>query len=160
MDLTILSGIELQEAKAGATPSRVLITSQTEKKKKKEAGMFGVSLLAGALAKKAGGAIIKRATGGGKKKSIGANGNLSGMTSLVNPFEAQVEAIKDVDIVSGMRYEIDPVTGELVEKKKRRRRRRMLTCQDKNDIAFLVGTLGKGQMAQAAVTAVLTRRCN
>ncbi len=44
--------------------------------------------------------------------------------------------------------------------KRRRRRRQLLTCGDKADIAFLTGTLGKGAMGQAAVSAVLSRRCS
>lgn len=40
-------------------------------------------------------------------------------------------------------------------KKKRRRRRRMLTCSDKEDIQFLIGILGKGEMGKTAVAALL-----
>lgn len=40
---------------------------------------------------------------------------------------------------------------------KRRRRRRLLTCQDKADIAFIVGTLGKGQLASTAISSLLCR---
>ena len=37
----------------------------------------------------------------------------------------------------------------------RRRRKRMLTCQDKEDIQFIIGVLGKGEMGKTAVAALL-----
>ncbi len=43
--------------------------------------------------------------------------------------------------------------------KTRRRRKRMLTCGDKSDISFLTATLGKGDMAKAAIGALLSRSC-
>lgn len=43
--------------------------------------------------------------------------------------------------------------------RRRRRRRRLLTSQDKSDIAFLIGQLGKGQAGQAAISTLLSRRC-
>lgn len=43
--------------------------------------------------------------------------------------------------------------------KRRSRRKRLLTCQDKADIAFLTGNLGKGQLASSAISSVLSRRC-
>lgn len=43
--------------------------------------------------------------------------------------------------------------------RRRRRRRRLLTAQDKSDIAFLIGQLGKGQAGQAAISTLLSRRC-
>lgn len=55
------------------------------------------------------------------------------------------------------RFKIDPCTGNLVEVKTRRRRKRMLTCSDKVDIAFVTGTLGKGQIASAAISSLLSR---
>lgn len=55
------------------------------------------------------------------------------------------------------KFEFDPLTGEVSLKKTRRRRRRLLTCSDKADIAFLTGTLGKGALAQTAITSVLAR---
>ncbi len=66
-------------------------------------------------------------------------------------------AEKEVVVPSGYTVATDPRTGELICKKTRKRRKRLLTCSDKADIAFLTGTLGKGQLGQAAVTAVLTR---
>jgi len=57
----------------------------------------------------------------------------------------------------GTKFEIDSKTGEIVIIKRRRRRKRLLTCGDKSDIAFLTGTLGKGQMGQTAVSALLSR---
>ncbi len=57
------------------------------------------------------------------------------------------------------RFRIDPCSGQLVEVKKRRRRRRLLTCGDKADIAFVTGTLGKGQTGAAAISTLLAR-CN
>jgi len=57
----------------------------------------------------------------------------------------------------GTKMEVDPATGEIKIIKRRRRRRRLLTCADKADIAFVTGTLGKGQMGQAAVTTLLSR---
>ena len=66
---------------------------------------------------------------------------------------------KTIDIIPGTKFDIDPVTGEVTAKKKRRRRKRLLTCADKADIAFIVGTLGKGQTGTSAVTTLLAR-CN
>lgn len=43
--------------------------------------------------------------------------------------------------------------------KTRRRRRRMLTNGDKCDIAFLTATLGKGEMAKAAIGSLLAGGC-
>lgn len=40
---------------------------------------------------------------------------------------------------------------------RRRRRRRMLTAGDRNDITFLKGILGGGQLGQAAITSAMTR---
>ncbi len=39
--------------------------------------------------------------------------------------------------------------------KSRKRRKRMLTCSDKQDIAFLTATLGKGEMAKSAIGSLL-----
>lgn len=44
------------------------------------------------------------------------------------------------------------------ERGRRRRRRRLLTAQDKADIAFIVGVLGKGQAGQTAIASMLARR--
>jgi len=57
----------------------------------------------------------------------------------------------------GFHVAVDKCTGQLVCKKTRRRRKRMLTCGDKADIAFLTGTLGKGQMAQTAISALIAK---
>lgn len=43
--------------------------------------------------------------------------------------------------------------------KSRRRRRRMLTCSDKEDIAYLTATLGKGEMAKSAIGQLLAGNC-
>ncbi len=43
--------------------------------------------------------------------------------------------------------------------KTRRRRRRMLTCTDKEDIAYLTATLGKGEMGKSAVGQLLAGAC-
>ncbi len=51
----------------------------------------------------------------------------------------------------------DSCTGQIVCKKNRRRRKRMLTCSDKADIAFITGTLGKGQMAQTAIASLIAK---
>ena len=41
---------------------------------------------------------------------------------------------------------------------RRRRRRRLLSAQDKVDIAFMIGVLGKGQLANTAISVMLSRR--
>ena len=41
---------------------------------------------------------------------------------------------------------------------RRRRRRKRLTASDKADIAFITGTLGKGEMGRTAIAALLSRR--
>lgn len=51
---------------------------------------------------------------------------------------------------------VDPRTGKYCGP--RRRRRQLLTASDKNDITFLRGTLGGGELGKAAITALLTRR--
>ncbi len=43
--------------------------------------------------------------------------------------------------------------------KSRRRRKRMLTCSDKEDIAYLTATLGKGEMAKSAIGQLLAGHC-
>lgn len=43
--------------------------------------------------------------------------------------------------------------------KSRRRRKRMLTCSDKEDIAYLTATLGKGEMAKSAIGQLLAGNC-
>jgi len=51
--------------------------------------------------------------------------------------------------------------GNVVEQlgpSRRRRRRRLLTTQDKADIAFIIGTMGKGQMATSAIAQLFARR--
>ena len=58
------------------------------------------------------------------------------------------------------RVEVDVETGEVFEKRRRRRRKQLLTSSDRQDIAFIVGTLGKGQMGQAAISQLLARACN
>lgn len=47
---------------------------------------------------------------------------------------------------------------QLTDTRGRRRRRRLLTTQDKADIAFIIGTMGKGQMASSAIAQLLARR--
>lgn len=54
---------------------------------------------------------------------------------------------------------VDLETGELKPKYRRRRRKQLLTASDRQDIAFIVGTLGKGQMGQAAISQLLARAC-
>lgn len=65
-----------------------------------------------------------------------------------------------IEIVPGTVYEIDPVTGDVRRKRKRRRRRQLLTCSDRNDIAFIIGVLGKGSIANTAISTLLSRRCS
>ena len=65
--------------------------------------------------------------------------------------------IESQGLPQGTRFEVDPVTGEITILKRRRRRKRLLTCSDKADIAFLTGTLGKGALAQGAITSVLSK---
>ncbi len=57
----------------------------------------------------------------------------------------------------GFQVAVDHCTGQIVCKKTRKRRKRLLTCSDKADIAFITGTLGKGAMAQTAISALLAR---
>ncbi len=65
--------------------------------------------------------------------------------------------IEGQGLAPGTQFKVDPVSGELVIVKRRRRRKRLLTCSDKADIAFLTGTLGKGALAQGAITSVLSK---
>lgn len=44
--------------------------------------------------------------------------------------------------------------------RRRRRRKQLLTASDRQDIAFIVGTLGKGEMGKAAISQLLARTCN
>ncbi len=68
-------------------------------------------------------------------------------------------AIQSQGFPPGTKMEVDPVTGEVTILKRRRRRKRLLTCQDKADIAFIVGTLGKGSLASTAISSLMSRRC-
>lgn len=71
-----------------------------------------------------------------------------------------VGVVEEAVVEKGMvKYEEDPVTGEIRKKPKRRRRRRLLTCGDRSDIAFITATLGKGQAGQTAIASLLAR-CN
>ena len=56
-------------------------------------------------------------------------------------------------------WKVDSCTGQLVPVKRRRRRKRLLSCSDKADLAFLVGTLGKGSIASTAISSLLAK-CN
>lgn len=56
-------------------------------------------------------------------------------------------------------WKIDSCTGQLVPVTRRRRRKRLLSCSDKADLAFLVGTLGKGSIASTAISSLLAK-CN
>lgn len=56
-------------------------------------------------------------------------------------------------------WKIDSCTGQLVPATRRRRRKRLLSCSDKADLAFLVGTLGKGSIASTAISSLLAK-CN
>ena len=47
---------------------------------------------------------------------------------------------------------------DVVEDGRRRRRRRLLTTQDKSDIAFIIGTMGKSEMAKATIAQLIARR--
>lgn len=93
-------------------------------------------------------------------------------TSLVNAFTGRgrtFETGADIDIVptsggnSRCAPDVDCGPGRHWSArhgccvKTRRRRKRLLTCGDKADISFLTGTLGKGEMAKAAISAVLAR---
>lgn len=79
---------------------------------------------------------------------------------------AEIEIIPEqeahiTDLPAGGREGVPPgfdvsAQGFLV-KARRRRRRRMLSAQDRADIAFLIGILGKGALAQAAITSLLHR---
>lgn len=95
-------------------------------------------------------AIVKRLRGGRGGSRVGFLGDQAGAGPFGTPGA-------DIEIVPGTRFDIDPVTGDVVCKKTRRRRKRLLTCSDKADIAFLTGTLGKGALAQTAITSVLAR---
>lgn len=56
-------------------------------------------------------------------------------------------------------WKVDSCTGQLVPVTRRRRRKRLLSCSDKADLAFLVGTLGKGSIASTAISSLLAK-CN
>lgn len=57
----------------------------------------------------------------------------------------------------GPEYDVQPYQAAVGGR--RRRRRRLLTASDKADIAFITGTLGKGEMGKAAIASLLSRRC-
>ncbi len=80
-------------------------------------------------------------------------------------FEGQYDE-RDIEIVPNMknggcppgsRIAVDDCTGEIYCKKTRKRRKRLLSCSDKADIAFVVGTLGKGSLAQTAIASLIAR---
>ncbi len=117
----------------------------------------------------AGAAIINRVAGGGNG---GGQGNLSPLeiaAGLIDtgsgPFGTPGPPIQIVPGGSGngtsfnseARFKIDPCTGQMVEIKKRRRRKRLLTCGDKADIGFVIGQMGKGQLASSTVSSMLAR---
>ncbi len=57
----------------------------------------------------------------------------------------------------GFHVVVDRCTGQIVCKPNKKRRKRLLSCSDKADIAFVVGTLGKGQLAQTAIASLIAR---
>ncbi len=57
----------------------------------------------------------------------------------------------------GFHVVVDKCSGQIVCRPNKKRRKRLLTCTDKADIAFVVGTLGKGQLAQTAIASLLAR---
>jgi len=106
--------------------------------------------------------ILKAITGGGlttkqimaqQQGTLGIGGVVTGKT-----FEPGADIqIDSQGLPQGTVFKIDEATGEIVILKRRRRRKRLLTCGDKADIAFLTGTLGKGQLAQGAITSLLSK---
>ncbi len=120
------------------------------------------TIIAGAIAKEVGGRLLS------------AGGKL--VKRLVNPQSSRglFETGSDIEILSnveaaaagistngvcppGFHVAVDKCSGAIVCKKTRRRRKRMLSCSDKVDISFITGTLGKGQMAQAAIAALIAK---
>lgn len=99
-------------------------------------------LLAGLFGEAAIGGI--KALGGKKKKKKGATGK-----GGIDP-----DAWR-----TSMNGSADDDNDDDAVVRRRRRRRRLLTTQDKSDIAFLIGLLGKGQAGQAAISTLLARRC-
>jgi len=124
-----------------------------------------LTMAAGYLGKKAASKMLKKGRGilgGGKKQRQ----TLLPTTNPYSNFSApgvvaggSFEEGAKIDIVSERDYEWDPKVQDYVAKPRRRRRRALLTQSDKGDIAFLVGTLGKGQLASAAISALLSKRC-
>ena len=115
-----------------------------------------LTTIATAVAPIIGRALIKKVRG-----TSSAERRLSGrqVSELAGPFGDP--GLPPIRIMPGsaeaQKFEFDPLTGEVSLKKTRRRRKRLLTCSDKADIAFLTGTLGKGALAQTAITSVLAR---
>jgi len=109
--------------------------------------------------------IVDAITKGGGKKSGGLTtaqimaqqqGTL-GITTGGTFAEGADIQIDSQGLPAGTKFEIDPMTGEIRVLKRRKRRKRLLTCGDKSDLAFLVGQLGKGQLAQSAITSLLSK---
>lgn len=111
------------------------------------------------------GNLIRRAAGA--VTSSGASRAARGAANLVAPGPALIPQIQPIPTgMSGAEvvvaaagtdtFKIDAL-GQLVLVKKRRRRKRLLTCSDKADIAFVTGTLGKGSLAQSAISSLLAR---
>ncbi len=100
------------------------------------------------LGRQIGGNVIKTLASGGPVFTPGADIRI----------QSQAEAAAGNGVCPpGFHVAVDPCSGAIVCKKTRRRRKRMLTCADKADIAFITGTLGKGQMAQVAISALITK---
>jgi len=106
--------------------------------------------------------VLKGISGGGlttqqilsqQGTTLGAAGPVTGSTF---PEGASID-IDSQGLPQGTVFKVDPVSGEIVILKRRRRRKRLLTCSDKADMAFVTGTLGKGQMGQAAISSLLSR---
>ncbi len=103
-----------------------------------------------------GGAIL--GTGNSRDARLARVSNLA-----AGPFTpgADIEIVPSMDAQGrcppGSAIARDACTGEIYCKKTRKRRKRLLTCGDKADIAFVIGTLGKGQIAQTAIASLLAR---
>ncbi len=99
------------------------------------------------------GAVLNRVQGG----SV-ANRNLAPVVFQPGAdFEIVPNMTESGECPPGSRIARDACTGEIYCKKIRKRRKRLLTCSDKADIAFITGTLGKGALAQTAISSLLAR---
>lgn len=98
---------------------------------------------------------------GGRPMTMVAGGGLASVASRLWPLIKQYGGAAVVSWLVSQGVSEDDAQMQVAEasaqgaRSKRRRRRRMLTCSDKEDIQFLIGVLGKGEMGKTAVASLL-----